>query len=149
MVKSRQDVKATAEWSGVQNLRYRQKPRPKLSSIDRTSMMGIKARMSLRRFVGSKFIWVMEDTESRTASTISETFWWVWNSGQVEVLSAQLSREGRGCPKGRNYQVQITWIFLLESRRMVLSSPCLLQRDILSPSSTQSNEIEMSPGKNC
>lgn len=30
--------------------------RKKLSSIDRTNMVGIKARMSLSRFVGLKFI---------------------------------------------------------------------------------------------
>lgn len=74
-----------------------------------------------------------------------------WFETVVKLKCSVLSWAGKAeaVPKGRSYQVQITWILLLESRRMMLSSPFPLQCDILSPSSTQSNEIEMSPGKDC
>lgn len=99
MVRSGQIFKATTEWSRVQDVGYRQKPRQNLRPVARTNMVGIKAGLQLSRRVGSKFTLVVEDTKFRTASQISVTFCWVGSSGQFEGLSAQLSRVGRGCPQ--------------------------------------------------
>lgn len=92
-----------------------------------------------------KFTLIMEEYKSRTASLISVTFWWVHPAVNLKHSVLSLSGKAEVALKGRNYQVQITWIFLLACGRMIPFSPFSLQCDSLSPSPTQGDEIEVSP----